>query len=120
MRLDIRSLAADYHVTSQLSVADIKALEQQGYRTIINARPDAETADQPTCAALRCAAGMTVIHVPVHPSGPTLDDVRAFVDALQGCERPVLGFCRTGKRAELLWQAAHLADSGYSERVYRK
>ncbi len=78
-----------------------------GFRSIINNRPDLESAaPQPTSAALEAAAreaGLEYRHLPVPPSNQSEADagkMRALVDELP---QPVLAFCRTGKRAVALY-----------------
>ncbi|HEY9217139.1 MAG TPA: TIGR01244 family sulfur transferase, partial [Phenylobacterium sp.] len=70
-------------VTDQLSVApqitldDVAEAARQGFRTIINNRPDGEEPGQPTSAqfeAAAAAAGVAYAHIPVR-GAPTPEQV---------------------------------------------
>jgi sulfide:quinone oxidoreductase len=101
-------------VSPQIAEADLGALAAQGFRAVINNRPDGEAEDQPESAALAAAArrvGLEYRHVPVVAGKITDDDVAAFAQALDEVKGPVLAFCRTGTRSTTLWalaEASHL------------
>ncbi|MDH3641051.1 MAG: bifunctional protein tyrosine phosphatase family protein/NAD(P)/FAD-dependent oxidoreductase [Gammaproteobacteria bacterium] len=118
--MDIKQLTPFVSVSSQLSETDVGILAGQGYRTIINNRPDGEADDQPASTEIGAAArrhGMHYFALPVKSGVITDDDVAEFAALLESAEGPVLAFCRTGTRSVSLWalhEARHLsADAIY-------
>ena len=126
--MKIAKLTPFLAVSPQIAEADLGALAAQGFRAVINNRPDGEAEDQPESAALAAAAGRVGLeyrHVPVVSGKITDDDVAAFAQALDEVKGPVLAFCRTGTRSTTLWalaEARHLdpeailataAEAGY-------
>jgi sulfide:quinone oxidoreductase len=92
-------------VAGQLAPQDIAALAAQGYRTIINNRPDGEEAGQMTAAEARAEAerlGMTYIHLPVTTATIGREDADAMARALAESPRPVVAHCRSGTRSYVL------------------
>ena len=105
-RVEIKKLNDNFSVSPQVWLADFAELARQGFKSIINNRPDDETADQPSSEAIREAAsvaGLEYRHVPVIPGKLAPADVADFIAARSEIPGPVLGFCRTGKRAATLW-----------------
>ena len=114
-RLQTHHLADQLSVTGQVQTTNIQALSAQGFRGIINNRPDGEEGGQPPNAVLEAAAhqaGMEWRHIAV--SGrPDQAQVDAFAAALKEMPGPILAFCRSGKRSSMLWalQAEGSADA---------
>lgn len=110
----IRQLTPFISVSEQLTPADVAVAASEGFRTIINNRPDHESEDQPASAALaeRCAElGIAYHDLPVVPGQVTDEQVDAFAGLLETSQGPVLAFCRTGTRSTTLWalsEARHL------------
>ena len=101
-------------------IADIAALANRGYRSIISNRPDGESPDQPEWHDIKAAAtarDMEVVHIPVVASAITEADVRKFVQALERLPKPIAAFCRTGTRSTLLWALANQASLTVDERI---
>ena len=97
----------------QVQVGEIADLAAQGYRLLINNRPDGEAADQPLSDELQAEAqrhGMAYVHIPVVPGEATDTDARAFREAMEKAGGPVVAFCRTGGRAATLHNMAQQAD----------
>lgn len=101
-------------IPSQLSVGgqpqpeDLATFAEQGYKTVINNRPDSEAADQPSADEMRSAAeknGMAYVHIPVSLDSISRADVDAFYQALKNKPAPIVAHCGTGKRSYLLWAA---------------
>jgi sulfide:quinone oxidoreductase len=126
--MKIAKLTPFLAVSPQIAEADLGALAAQGFRAVINNRPDGEAEDQPGSAALAAAAGRVGLeyrHVPVVSGKITDDDVAKFARVLDEVKGPVLAFCRTGTRSTTLWalaEARHLdpeailataAEAGY-------
>jgi uncharacterized protein (TIGR01244 family) len=115
MPITITKITDDFSTAPQIDVADVTEIAAQGFKTIINNRPDNEGgAEQPSSAALRAAAeqaGVTYIHIPVIPNQIEPSQIEAFHTAYQSAMKPVLGFCRTGNRAGKLFQLAQSSAS---------
>ncbi len=114
--MQLRPLSKELSVSAQIRVADIAALAAQGYRSVINNRPDGEEPGQPASATLATAAtqvGLDYRYVPVIPGQLQDAQVTAFAAALADMPGPVLAFCRTGTRSSTLWalQASGSADA---------
>lgn len=114
--ISAHKLADGLSVAAQISVADIDSLATQGFRSVINNRPDGEVDDQPTSADLQAAAlraGLNYRHIPVVSGDLQQAQVSAFAEALTDLTPPVLAFCRSGTRSSTLWalQAEGTADA---------
>lgn len=109
------TLAQGIHVRDQLRLADVSRLGEQGFRTIIDLRPDGEAADQPTSTAVAEAAakaGLRFAYVPT-PQGAIPDAVVSdLAKALQDTEGPVLLYCRSGNRAARVWALSEASRPG--------
>ena len=102
---DFRRVTEDFTTAPQISVADVAEAARQGFRTIINNRPDGETPDQPSSAEIEAAAnaaGLAYHHVPV-VGAPTPGQVEAVQQIIAQAEAPVLAFCRSGTRSIVTW-----------------
>lgn len=102
---DFRRVTDDFTTAPQISVADVAEAARQGFRTIINNRPDGEQPDQPSSAEIEAAAkaaGLAYHHVPV-VGGPTPEQVEAVKQIIAEAETPVLAFCRSGTRSIVTW-----------------
>jgi sulfide:quinone oxidoreductase len=123
-----RRLSDRLSVTPQIDPADMQALADAGFRSIISNRPDGEDEGQPSWEMIERAArdaGMEARHIPVIPGAITDDDAGRFATALDELPGPVVGFCRTGMRSVTLWALANAdkrspeeliaaaADAGY-------
>lgn len=114
--MNVRYLAEDFAVAPQVTPAELAGLRNTGVATLICNRPDGEGAGQPAFAELASEAalhGIEAHYLPVVPGKITQSDVAAFAAILANAPRPVLAYCRTGLRAETLWQlAASLQRNG--------
>ena len=105
-------------VAPQISEADVGLAARQGFRAIVNNRPDGEAPDQPSSAAIAAAAarhGIAYRHIPVVPGKATEEAVAAFKAAVAEMEGPLLAFCRTGTRSATLWALSQPAQHGASD-----
>ncbi len=112
--MQIARLSPFLSVAPQISEADVGLLAAQGFKAIINNRPDGEAADQPSGAAIQAAAerhGLVYRSIPVI-SGQLGDaEIDAFQQAMGELKGPVLAYCRSGTRSSTLWalsEAYHL------------
>lgn len=114
--MQITQLDALTFVGPQISVADLDDLERFNVKTIVVARPEGETPDQPALIDLRNAAetlGITIHQIPVVPGNISDADVRAFGAITSEAGHPVFAYCRSGLRAISLW-ALNAAKQGQS------
>ncbi|AND70317.1 hypothetical protein ATSB10_28630 [Dyella thiooxydans] len=104
--MDIRPLTDTLSVSPQITPSDLAKLAAQGFRTVINNRPDGEEPGQPASAAMAqaaAAAGLEYRYIPVVPGQLPDALVDGFADALAGLPGPTLAYCRTGTRSTTLW-----------------
>jgi uncharacterized protein (TIGR01244 family) len=114
---DFRRVTDDLSVAPQISLDDVAEAARQGFRLIINNRPDGEAPGQPTSAQMEAAAkaaGLAYLHVPV-VGGPTPAQVEAERAALADAPGPVLAYCRSGTRSIVTWSIGQ-AQSGARSR----
>ena len=108
-------VAPGFAVIGQLAKADVAALAQLGYRTIVNNRPDDEEPGQPSAADVRGEAerlGLSYVHIPVTTGTITAEDVAAVTQAARESPQPIVAHCRSGTRSYLLWAAGQVLDGG--------
>jgi uncharacterized protein (TIGR01244 family) len=102
-------------VREQVTLDDVARLGGEGYRTVIDLRPDGEVAGQPASTAVgevARSAGMSFAYIPT-PHGTIPDEtVAEFSRVLADAPRPVMLYCRSGKRAARVWALAEAARSG--------
>lgn len=106
-------LSSGFSAAPQIRAEDLPAIAAAGFRGIVNNRPDGETPDQPPSREIEAAAkrlGLAYAHIPVVPGEIRDAQAQRLEGFLGRAQGPVLGFCRTGRRAVQLWalqQAAH-------------
>ncbi|WP_404472064.1 TIGR01244 family phosphatase [Vreelandella venusta] len=96
-------------ITSSLSVEDLEDVKAKGFKAVICNCKTGESDAFPNEAVYRHKAdalGLQWVHIPVAPGEYGPADVAAFAEAMQGLPRPILAFCRSGKRATHLWAYA--------------
>ena len=106
--MNIVKLSETVAVSGQISPEDVAAIAAQGYRVLINNRPDGEEQNQPGSATIEAAAravGIDYHHLPVTAQSFPGAGFDAMSDLLDDPDRPVLAFCRTGTRCANLWVA---------------
>jgi uncharacterized protein (TIGR01244 family) len=114
---DFRRVTDDFTTAPQISVADVEEAARQGFKTIINNRPDGEEPTQPRSAEIEAAAkaaGLAYFHIPV-VGAPTPQQVETTQTVLQDAAEPVLAFCRSGTRSIVTWSLSQ-ATSGARDR----
>ncbi|NNE87165.1 MAG: TIGR01244 family phosphatase [Silicimonas sp.] len=107
--MDIRQISDLLSVSPQITEADLSALRDAGFRSIICNRPDGEEADQPTFQKIATAAkklGIEARHIPVAGGMVSDADAAAFRAALDEMPKPILAYCRSGTRSATLWALA--------------
>lgn len=101
-------------VAPQIAPEDVATAKAQGFTTIVNNRPDGESADQPSGESIRAAAeaaGLRYVAIPIDQTGFSMAQVQAMQAAL-ATGGPVLAFCRSGTRSTNLWALAEAARGG--------
>lgn len=102
----MKVLTDSISVSEQLKLAQIKDVRQSGFATIIDLRPDGEAAGQPHAATVQSAAKankLAFVYVPV-PHGDIPDSaVEALAKAIDDSPKPILMYCRSGRRAARTW-----------------
>ncbi|MGA0607867.1 TIGR01244 family sulfur transferase [Phenylobacterium sp. VNQ135] len=109
---DFRRVTDDFTTAPQISVEDVEEAARQGFRTIINNRPDDEQPGQPSSREIEAAAraaGIAYFHIPV-VGGPTPQQVETTQRILEDAARPVLAFCRSGTRSIVTWSLSQAAS----------
>lgn len=108
--LPLRPLTADVCVAPQLTPAAMAEAARQGFRSVINNRPDHEHGPgQPTHAEIESAAraaGLEYRFLPVDGGYQSPEEIAAFARLMRELPRPVLAFCRSGARSTRLFVAA--------------
>lgn len=104
-----RKLNDHVFVSPQIGLPEVAEAAAQGIAIIVNNRPEDESDDQTTGAAIEAAAraaGMDYVAIPVTHAGWSEGQVRAMANALTNADGPVLAYCRSGTRSTLLWALA--------------
>lgn len=110
---DFRRVTDQLSVSPQIQVADVATAAEQGFRTIINNRPDGEEPGQPTSSQMEAAAaaeGLGYVHIPVR-GAPTPEQVEGMRRVIEQADGPILAFCRSGTRSITTWSLGQ-AQSG--------
>lgn len=111
--LPFRPVAPDVCVAPQLTPEAMAEAARQGFKSVINNRPDYEEGpEQPTNASIEAAAraaGLQYAFLPVDGGYQSPEEIAAFARLLAELPRPVLAFCRSGARSTRLFVAASQA-----------
>ncbi len=106
----VRQLSPDVCVAAQLDAAAMKWVASQGFRSVINNRPDFEAGpDQPTSASIEAAAtaaGLAYAYLPVSPAYHSTQDIARMAELVATLPKPILAFCRSGTRSGKLYQSS--------------
>lgn len=116
--MEHRALNQHLSIAPQLAPEDLPALRQAGFRAIICNRPDGESPDQPAFSEIEQEArrlGMKAHYLPTVPQNVTDEQAAAFGALLDELPKPVLGYCRTGRRAATLWALSQADKMPLSE-----
>ena len=96
------SESGSVHMSPQISLRDVGYLRQYGIHTIVDMRPDGEASNQPSHLQVEQfakAAGLSFSYIPVpHESIPPAT-VNELGNVLASAPKPVVLYCRTGRRA---------------------
>lgn len=111
--MNIARLSERFFVTGQITPENLSAIAAQGFKSIVNNRPDGEAPDQPRSDDLnRVAAdlGLNYVYIPVVSGSISQQDVDEFNGVCNDLQGPILLFCRSGARCTVLWQMSAQCD----------
>ena len=101
-------MAENMQINDQVTVgpqpteAELKQLQEQGFKSIVNFRTEGEQ-DQPLSPDAEGekveAAGMTYLHIPVSMESMGPDLVDQFREKYDDLPKPLFAHCKSGKRA---------------------
>jgi uncharacterized protein (TIGR01244 family) len=102
---EFRRVTDDFSVAYQLAPEDMAQAARDGFRLVINNRPDGEDPSQPQGPAMKAAAeqaGLAYVYLPV-VGRPTESVAQAVREAAEAAGGPVLAYCRSGTRSINTW-----------------
>ncbi len=105
---DFIRVTDDFFVAPQLTAEDLTRAAQEGFRQVINNRPDGEAPGQMTirdAGKAAAEAGLSYYSLPF-AGPPPANIVEATQALLVDGEGPTLAFCRTGTRSITAWAFA--------------
>ncbi|MCE8034201.1 TIGR01244 family phosphatase [Billgrantia tianxiuensis] len=112
--MQIHQIEPGFAIADALTPSDLEEVARQGFRAVICNRRSGEAEDHPDDRALSAKAAELGIEwrcIPVTPGEYGDADIEAFGRALDELPRPILAFCRTGRRAVHLWAHARSREA---------
>ncbi|WP_425409735.1 TIGR01244 family sulfur transferase [Hyphococcus sp.] len=107
MTAEYRQLADDFFVAPQISPGAVRDAAGDGFKLIVNNRPDGEAPGQPRGEEIEAAAreaGLGYAFIPVGPAGITRGHIDALKSALnEAGQGKTLAFCRSGARSAFVY-----------------
>lgn len=107
-------MSEDVGFAGQIGPQQVDQIVEKGFKSVINNRPDFEGgSEQHTSAQIEEASrnvGLDYVYQPVVSGQITELDVRTFANHYNELPKPILMFCRTGSRANNLYQIAKQMD----------
>lgn len=103
--MDIKQHNNQFACSAQINPEDVSKLAEQGFKLIINNRPDGEAEGQPSNAEMAAAAeaaGLDYAYIPIQRELPQTS-IDILKDLLTHAKGPALAYCRTGTRSTNLW-----------------
>lgn len=117
-----RDLTPRFAVSPQIQREDFAKAAAEGFKMVINNRPDGETPDQLShaeAADAAEAAGLDYVFLPVAGGFPP-DKVVSTLEAITRAKGPVLAYCRSGTRSAHLWALAQAMHGMLAEELIAK
>ncbi|MGM0434576.1 MAG: TIGR01244 family sulfur transferase [Pseudomonadota bacterium] len=101
-------------LSGAMTAEDLENAKQQGFQALICNRRPAESPDHDEQALAQKAQslGLSWTCIPVATGEYSDADVAAFHEALETLPRPLLIFCRSGRRSIHLWALARIRHDG--------
>ncbi|MBU25059.1 MAG: TIGR01244 family phosphatase [Gammaproteobacteria bacterium] len=106
MTMIIRKLTVNLAVADQLTLDDLDAVKDAGYKAVVCNRPDEEGephAEAEAMAKKANALGLEFRYLPVNSGNITETDVEQHAAVLAEMPAPALTYCRSGTRCAMLW-----------------
>ncbi|UVW26989.1 TIGR01244 family sulfur transferase [Massilia sp. H6] len=116
--MQTKQLSPDLAVSQQLQLEDIPALARDGVLSIICNRPDEEGPDHPSFSQIEQEAarfGMTARYLPAAPDNITDAHVAEFGQLMDELPKPIVGYCRTGRRSTSMWALSRAGKQSPAE-----
>ena len=112
--MTIHQLEDGVGLTGAVTPADLDSVYQQGYRSMVCNRRSSEAPehDEQALAEKARELGIAWSCIPVATGEYSNADVAAFHEALETLPRPLLVFCRSGRRSIHLWALARIRHDG--------
>ncbi len=108
--MNVMQLSPEFSAAGQITVEDLELIAENGFKNVMNNRPDGEggpgQAKSDDLAAAAAELGLVYVYVPVISGSITQQNVDDFNKACENLEGPTLLFCRTGSRSTMLWNLA--------------
>lgn len=108
--LPLKNITPAFSVTGQVRPEDIGTLVAQGFKVVINNRPDREEPGQALSSEIAAEAKLHKVayfHIPVATGQMTPQNIASFAEVLGTMPGPVLAFCRSGTRSATMWALAN-------------
>lgn len=116
--MDAREITPRYAVSPQISVEDLPAIVEAGFKTVICNRPDAEVPPSHQAAAIGAAveeSGLTFKELPLTHQTMTPENVALQRRFYEECEGPVLAYCASGTRCSVVWSLGMASELSVDE-----
>ena len=116
--MQAREITPRYAVSPQISVEDIPAIAEAGFKLVICNRPDGEVPPSHQAATIRAAAeaaGLAFEELPLTHQTMTPENVARQKALFEGAEGQVLAYCASGTCSSVVWALGHAADLGADE-----
>lgn len=107
--MEIKKLTNNISVADQITVNDLQAIAQSGFKSLICNRPDGEGSDQPGFKEIEIAAknlGLEARYLPAESGKVTDEQGREFEKLMDEMPKPILAYCRSGMRSTSMWALA--------------
>lgn len=107
--MEIKKLTNNISVADQITVSDVEAIAQRGFKSLICNRPDGEGPDQPGYKEIESAAknfGLEARYLPAETGKVTDEQGREFEKLMEEMPKPILAYCRSGMRSTTMWALA--------------
>lgn len=104
--MDIRDLTQTYSVSPRVQPAEVPAIAQAGFTTIISNLPDGETlpGSQSADMAKACeTAGIRFVYNPVRGGELTFEMMETQKEEGLNADGRTLAYCASGTRSAVLW-----------------
>ena len=111
--MDIRRLSDNYAVSPQIDPADVKAIKDAGFQTIICNRPDEENPPSHQASVVEVAAqaeGLTFVFLPITHQTMSIELAGQQRRAIEENTGPVFAYCASGTRCSIIWALGQAKD----------